>query len=266
MGVLSSVEPVTNDLVRLRFLIANLCLYGNSEEWVLIDGGMRGVHSVLKRHVAEKLDGRPPSAIILTHGHFDHVGAFPQLFEDWDVPVFAHPLEVPHLDGTTDYPPPDPTIGKGLIAMSSGLFPRGAINLGDRLRLLPEDGSVPHMPGWRWIHTPGHTEGHISLFRESDGVLIAGDAFVTTKQEELGAVSTQRCEVSGPPAYFTPDWDAARQSVLRLAQLDPQVAATGHGKAMRGEALRRGLADLVRRFDEVAVPRHGRYVPKRHAA
>ena len=39
------------------------------------------------------------------------------------------------------------------------------------------------MPGWRWVHTPGHTAGHVSLFRDADRTLIAGDAFVTTKQE-----------------------------------------------------------------------------------
>jgi hypothetical protein len=39
------------------------------------------------------------------------------------------------------------------------------------------------MPGWRWMHTPGHTEGHVCLFRNSDRTLIAGDAFTTTKQE-----------------------------------------------------------------------------------
>jgi glyoxylase-like metal-dependent hydrolase (beta-lactamase superfamily II) len=260
--MISSVGPVADDLVRLRFLIANLYLFGSSQEWVLIDGGMRGVYPILKRHAGEKLNGQPPKAIILTHGHFDHVGAFPQLFEDWDVPVYAHPLEFPHLTGTADYPPPDPRVGKGAIALLSGLFPRGAIDLGDRLRPLPEDGAVPHMPGWRWLHTPGHTEGHISLFRDADRLLIAGDAFVTTRQEQFGAVATQRCEISGPPAYFTPDWPSARQSVLRLAQLDPQIAATGHGRVMRGEGLRRGLATLVSRFDDIAVPRQGRYVPK----
>ena len=45
----------------------------------------------------------------------------------------------------------------------------------------PSDGSIPNMPGWQWIHTPGHSPGHISLFREKDRSLIAGDAFVAVK-------------------------------------------------------------------------------------
>ena len=70
-------------------------------------------------------------------------------------------------------------------------YPNSAIDLGSRVRSLPDDGSVPHMPGWRWIHTPGHTGGHVALFRDSDRCLIAGDAFVTTRQESLYAVMTQ---------------------------------------------------------------------------
>jgi glyoxylase-like metal-dependent hydrolase (beta-lactamase superfamily II) len=117
------------------------------------------------------------------------------------------------------------------------------------------------MPSWRWIHTSGHTAGHVSFFREGDRCLIAGDAFVTVKQESLYAVVTQEQEVHGPPAYFTPDWKAARQSVERLAKLRPSIAATGHGTPMRGEELLRGLEVLELKFDEIAVPNQGRYVP-----
>ncbi|PEE03322.1 MBL fold metallo-hydrolase, partial [Bacillus pseudomycoides] len=58
-------------------------------------------------------------------------------------------------------------------------FPNQGIDLGKYIHELPLDGSVPHMSEWRWVHTPGHTPGHISLFRKTDHFLIAGDAFVT---------------------------------------------------------------------------------------
>ena len=64
----------------------------------------------------------------------------------------------------------------------------------------------------------------------------------------------------GPPAYFTPDWTNARRSVERLAALEPAIAATGHGTPMRDQELREGLDRLVREFDRIAVPDHGRYV------
>ncbi|MEJ7619173.1 MAG: MBL fold metallo-hydrolase [Pyrinomonadaceae bacterium] len=147
------------------------------------------------------------------------------------------------------------------MARLSFLYPKKPIDLGaQRVRPFPADGSVPGMPGWRWIHTPGHAPGHVSLFRDGDRTLIAGDAFVTTKQESAVAVLTQKQEVHGPPMYFTPDWGAARDSVVRLAALRPEVAATGHGVPMRGAEMLRQLDELARDFDRLAMPAHGRYV------
>jgi glyoxylase-like metal-dependent hydrolase (beta-lactamase superfamily II) len=126
---------------------------------------------------------------------------------------------------------------------------------------LPDDHSVPGMPGWRWLHTPGHSPGHVSLWRSADRLLIAGDAFVTTRQESVYSAVTQAPEILGPPMYFTPDWPSARQSVFNLAALGPDTVVTGHGQAMRGPEMRSALAELAQRFDEVAVPKHGQYVP-----
>jgi glyoxylase-like metal-dependent hydrolase (beta-lactamase superfamily II) len=146
------------------------------------------------------------------------------------------------------------------MALMSFAYPSKAIDLGERVRALTLDHTVPNVSEWRWVHTPGHTAGHISLFRESDRVLIAGDAFVTVEQESLYKVATQKMEVHGPPAYFTPDWPAAEESVRILSALRPSIAATGHGRPMGGEALTEGLATLVSRFEDIAVPDRGRYV------
>lgn len=75
----------------------------------------------------------------------------------------------------------------------------------------------------------------------------------------MGATWTQQQEVRRPPAYFTPDWEAARLSIERLARLEPEVAATGHGIAMMGDELRRQLQELAAHF-QAQVPAHGRYV------
>lgn len=135
------------------------------------------------------------------------------------------------------------------------------IDIGTRLQSLPSDGSVPFLPGWRWIETPGHAPGHVSLWREADRTLIAGDAVITTAQESAYAVTVQRPELHGPPQYFTPDWESARTSVLRLAELEPETLTTGHGQSLSGGEMRNALARLAADFDRVAIPRRGRYVP-----
>ncbi|CAA9307038.1 MAG: Probable metallo-hydrolase YflN [uncultured Gemmatimonadaceae bacterium] len=258
-------QQIAADLAYLRTAIVNVFFYGPPDAgdrgWVLIDAGIPGAASRIVDAAAARFGwGARPSAIILTHGHFDHVGALKELARKWEAPVYAHPLELPYLTGRSAYPPPDPTVGGGAMARMAALYPRGPIYVGPRLEELPADESVPGMDGWRWVHTPGHTAGHVSLFRESDRALIAGDAVVTTKQESMLSVLAQRPEVHGPPMYFTQDWGAAGASAAALAALEPQLLATGHGPPMRGAESLAALHDLAANFRERAVPRRGRYV------
>jgi glyoxylase-like metal-dependent hydrolase (beta-lactamase superfamily II) len=233
-----------------------------SGEWVLVDAGMPRSAEFIIRAAEERFGSKRPQAIVLTHGHFDHVGSLIELIEHWDVPVYAHEAELPYLTGKADYPPPDPSVGGGLLSSLSFLFPNEGINLDKHVKALPADGTVPGLEDWKWIVTNGHTPGHVSYFRESDRTLIAGDAFVTVKQESLYKVIVQETELHGPPQYYTPDWDGAREAVRKLTELQPSVAITGHGRPMSGEALRAGLQALSERFDELAIPEHGRYVTR----
>ncbi len=246
--------------------IVNICLVGSpsSNDFVLVDAGMPYSAEEIISVVEERFGvDKKPKAIILTHGHFDHVGAIIELVKKWEIPVYAHEAELPFLTGKESYPKPDPTVEGGSVAKMSFIFPVDPINLGNHIEILPADGAVPFMSDFQWIHTPGHTPGHISLFRKEDGVLIVGDAFVTVKQEYLYKVFTQEQEISGPPRYLTPDWEAARESVNKLVELKPKVAITGHGLPMTGDLLTSNLHLLVTEFDSIALPSHGRYVNKK---
>lgn len=262
--IAKNIFAVAPGVWRMKDIFVNVYIIQNLEDtnWVLVDTGLlKSTAGKIKKMVATALGNtNRPSSIIMTHGHFDHVGSLVQLANDWNVPVYCHHMETPYLSGKAAYPPPDPTVGGGAMSTFSFLYPKGPVNVFNHLFELPEGGAVPDMPEWRWIHTPGHAPGHISLFRSRDGVLIAGDAFVTTDQESAIAVMTQRKEVNGPPKYFTPDWGTAARSVRELAALEPEVLATGHGHALYGEEARKALHKLARQFWQLGMPDKGRYV------
>ena len=245
----------------IKDIFVNFYMIQNEEtnKWVLVDAGLKTSYSRIKKLATSLFRERKPEAIVLTHGHFDHVGSLKRLVEEWSIPVYAHYLELPYLTGKSHYPPPDPTVGGGLMAYMSFMYPNDPIDIGSQINSLPEDGSVPGLKGWRYIHTSGHTPGHISLFRDKDKLLIAGDAFVTIKSESALAVMFQTKKISRPPAYFTTDWESANKSVKQLLALSPEIAATGHGQPMSGEGMREGLRHLCEHFIE-EMPSQGRYI------
>ncbi|CAN5665685.1 MBL fold metallo-hydrolase [soil metagenome] len=254
----ASSEPVAPGVEYLTTVFVNLYMVGAPDgPWILLDTGLPKTDALTLRVVEKRYGtGARPEAIILTHGHFDHAGSAGALADQWNVPIYAHPLELPYLTGRSDYPPQDPTMG-GAIAFLSRFFPHTGYDFGTRVRPLPEDGSVPGMPDWRWIHTPGHTPGHVSLFREADRTLLAGDAFTTMDLDSWLANVTEEREIHQPPAPLTTDWDVARRSVERLADLEPATVAAGHGIPMAGP---RGAARLRRFAEHFNPPQRGRYV------
>ena len=159
------IEELTSDLARLRIAFVNVYFAGAQRKrtatpWVLVDAGLSFGAAQILGIAAERYGPEvKPSAVVLTHGHFDHVGALDALLGVWDVPVYAHTLELPFLTGRSDYPPPDPTVGRGLVARLSPAFPeRGAA-----LRLMPM--SFKNSP-FRYRH---------ALFAPAPGALYTAD-------------------------------------------------------------------------------------------
>ena len=254
---MAALELVRPDVARLPIVFVNVYLVGEpGGPWALVDTGIPG-SAARTRAAAEARfgPGARPEAIVLTHGHPDHAGAALALADAYDVPVYAHPLELPYLDGRSDYAPPDPTL-PGAISLLSRAFSPAGVDLGARLHALPDDGTVPGMPSWTWLHTPGHAPGHVSLWRESDRTLLAGDAVTTVDMDSWTALASMRRQFDRPPAPFTTDWDAARTSAETLAALAPDAVGAGHGQAITGRHTANDLHTAVAHF---LPPVGGRY-------
>jgi glyoxylase-like metal-dependent hydrolase (beta-lactamase superfamily II) len=259
-------REVTSDVYYYTDQIVNVVFIGEpgNGSWVMIDCGMPGSGKELLEVAENRFGpGNRPAAIILTHGHFDHVGGVVFLAQTWEVPVYAHSLEFPYLTGKLAYPKPDSSVEGGLLAKLSFIYPIQPVNITPVLHALPMDGSVPYLPEWRWIATPGHSPGQVALFRDRDKTLLSADAFITVRQDALYNVLVQKKEVCGPPVYLTTDWNASRESVMALAALNPERVVAGHGTHMEGNELKEGLINLVNNFDTEAIPDHGKWVPKK---
>jgi glyoxylase-like metal-dependent hydrolase (beta-lactamase superfamily II) len=260
------MEPreIAGELAYLRTSIANVYFAGKRGGWILIDAGVVGYTGQILEAAAFRFGAdSKPNAILLTHGHFDHVACALELATHWNVPVCAHPLEFPYLTGKSAYPQKDPTVG-GAMAFLSRFFPNRTVNIEKVLQSLPDigvfpgavRGVVPGIDGWTSIFTPGHAPGHISFWRERDSTLVAGDVVATADLDSWYGLISQKKQISRPISPFTYDWEEARASVLRVAELKPWVLAAGHGEPMIGADVAPALERFAREF---APPVHGRY-------
>ena len=81
--------------------------------------------------------------------------------------------------------------------------------------------------GFRVLHVPGHSRGHVAYWRESDRVLVLGD--VLNNMDVVTGLPGLR----DPKPYFTNDPALNRRSAKRLAQLEPKLVMFGHGAPLR---------------------------------
>ena len=263
------MEIIASGVVCVPTSFVNAYLIGEpGGPWALVDTGLPGFGWKLRAAAAERFghDSRP-EAIFLTHGHFDHAGNASALSDLWDVPIYAHRMELPYLTGRSDYPPPDPTVG-GAIAMLSRVLPHGSYDFGARLRTYASttsdgwngsdhEGPLPGLDGWRWIFTPGHSPGHVAIYRDADRTLLAGDALATMNMDSWIEMVIKQRELAPAGNPFISNWEKYITSVETLAALAPVTLSAGHGYPMSGGDL---PGDLERFARHLSAPRHGRYV------
>jgi hydroxyacylglutathione hydrolase len=195
---------------------------------VVVDAGTR----FAKRRILRQVRGRQVNAHALTHAHADHQGASKAICEALGVPLWCgagdvHAMETP---GGLRAAQPSHPLNTLIDAVWTG--PPRKVD-----RALHEGDEIA---GFTVLDTPGHSAGHVSFWRESDSTLICGD--VLNGMNLLTSVPG----LHEPPEVFTPDPATNRESIRRLAALEPALVCFGHGPPMRNPAQLTAFAATLR--------------------
>jgi glyoxylase-like metal-dependent hydrolase (beta-lactamase superfamily II) len=190
---------------------------------MLVDTGLPGQRDLIEGGLGEVgLTLEDVTPIVVTHQDLDHVGSLHALVEASGARVLAHEIEAPFIDGRRRprFATPERLAQAPEMRPIVERFQFTAVD--ETLR----DGSRLDVAGGVLVvHTPGHTPGHICLYLERSGTLIAGDA-LTAGDGRL----------QGPNPTATLDMEAAMRSVRRLAELDVETIVCYHGGVVREEA------------------------------
>jgi glyoxylase-like metal-dependent hydrolase (beta-lactamase superfamily II) len=193
---------------------------------VLVDSGSRHhAKSILKQ-----LSGQTVATHALTHAHGDHQGSSHAVCEALGVPLWCGELDAPAVeDGRVGERMPPHPIARFFVKMFAGPPHPVARRL--------HEGDV--VAGFTVLDVPGHSAGHIAFWRESDRTLICGDVFTNI------GVLTGLPGLHEPKPYLTPDPARNRESMRRLAALEPELACFGHGAPLRNPAKLQAFVDKL---------------------
>jgi glyoxylase-like metal-dependent hydrolase (beta-lactamase superfamily II) len=198
---------------------ANSYLFLGKEGVVVVDTGMRGNASKIVKF-GESLGKEPASLayIVLTHPDMDHSGSVARLKELTKAKVAIHGSDAPRLSGEMKLKEAKGAIGTLFAIMSP--FMRFKPVKPDIL--LEDSGTIA---GLTVIHTPGHTDGSVSLYLP-DQALFVGDALRTNGKglPEL------------PSGSMSVNMDQARDSVRKISELNFVYLLPGHGPPIVSDA------------------------------
>lgn len=184
-------------------------------EGVLIDAGIRSSANI----ILNALKNKTITKHVLTHAHADHQGSSKIICETLNIPLWcSEPEKQAAENGNVifEYPNPNHIISKFQKNFWAGK--------GHPVSHTLKEGDT--IAGFTIIETPGHSSGHLSFFREFDGVLIVGD--VMTNMNLLTTI----VGLHEPPNLFTTNQGRNRESIKKLASLKPKILCFGHGPVL----------------------------------
>lgn len=206
---------------------------------VQFDAGTKSMTKTA-RAAAEQLGGL--KRVVLGHAHADHRGTAPFV----DAPVFCHLDEVGDAESSVSVAS-YMDLSQLPVAPVRWAYPfllrrwdGGAVSIAGTLAEGDE------VAGFRVVHFPGHAPGLIGLWRESDRLALVSDTVYLIDSARLKALPEG--EASVPHPAWAWDHAQAKQSVRKLAALEPAVVGTGHGEPLRGENLRETLERAAEKY------------------
>jgi glyoxylase-like metal-dependent hydrolase (beta-lactamase superfamily II) len=206
---------------------------------VQFDAGTKAMVEAAKA-AGERLGG--VKRVVLGHAHADHRGTAPSL----GVPVFCHPDEVADAEG-------DAAIAPYMDLSQLPIAPRWIYPTllrrwdGGAVKIAGTVAEGDEVAGFRVVHLPGHAPGLIGLWRESDRVAIVSDVVYLIDSTRLGRPLPPG-EASVPHPAWAWDHAKAKESVRKLAALEPAVVCAGHRRPLRGDNLRGALERAAAKY------------------
>jgi hydroxyacylglutathione hydrolase len=217
----------------------NIYFLEDGDGVVQFDAGTKAMRKKAKAAAAE-LGG--VKRVVLGHAHADHRGTAPYM----DAPVLCHPDEVADAESSS-WRPPYWDLSQLPVAWVRWIYPSllkrwdgGAVKIADTV--IEGD----RVAGFEVLHFPGHAPGLIGLWRESDRVALVSDVVYLVDSGRLKPLP--HGEVTVPHPAWAWDHAKAKESVRKLAALEPRVVGTGHEPPLRGENLRETLERAAEKY------------------
>jgi glyoxylase-like metal-dependent hydrolase (beta-lactamase superfamily II) len=201
-----------------------------------------GTKAMVKRARAAALQLGGLKRIVLGHAHADHRGTAPAL----SAPVFCHADDVADAESDAAIAPymeisELPVPARWLYPLLLKRWDGGAVRIAGAVAEGDE------VAGFRVLHFPGHAPGLIGLWRESDRVALVSDVIYLIDSTKMGR-PLPKGEASVPHPAWNWDHANAKESIRKLAALEPTLVCTGHDEPLRGENLRATLERAAEKY------------------